>query len=255
MKKAVFLDRDGTIIFDKVYLTDPEGVELVPGAGAALRRMMDLGYILVLVSNQSLIGRGMGTSEQVDAVNARMAQILARDGVRFAGMYYCPHTPADRCGCRKAEPGLLIEAAEALDIALDDSIMIGDNASDVEAGRAAGCSSNFLIGEWDAREGSVVMPTIEAAVDAVVARAEDEAAHPETLVEHEKEVARSLWARVPIYVKRVIAMWIGVLVGALAYLSVFRYLAPESTVPMGAWLAFVVLGVVMLLSGWIRGSK
>lgn len=255
MKKAVFLDRDGTIILDKVYLTDPEGVELVPGAGESLRRMMDAGYILVLVSNQSLIGRGMGTSAQVEAVNARMAQIFARAGVRFDGMYFCPHTPDDQCGCRKAEPGLLLEAAEAQDIALDESIMIGDNASDVEAGRAAGCALNILIGEWDEREGATVVRTLKDAADAVVAKAEYDEAHRETFVEHEKEVVRSSWARVPAYVKRVLAMWVGVIVGAIVFTNVFTFLAPESSVPLGAWLIFIALGIGMMIWGWIRESK
>lgn len=255
MKKAVFIDRDGTIIFDRVYLTDPEQVELVPAAGASLRRMIDAGYILVLITNQSLIGRGMGTSAQVDAVHARMAQLLARDGVRFAGMYYCPHTPEDQCGCRKAEPGLLLEATEALDIELDASVMIGDNASDVEAGLAAGCPLNILIGEWDDREGAVVVPTLQAAADVVVARAEAEAAHRETVFEHEKEIVQSTWGRVPGYIKRVLAMWVGVLLGALAFTTVFGFLAPGSTVPAGAWVAFGVLGIVMMVTGWIRGSK
>jgi D-glycero-D-manno-heptose 1,7-bisphosphate phosphatase len=141
---AVFLDRDGTLIEDVGYPRDPSEVRVLPGTAEALRRLESGGMLLVIVSNQSGVGRGIVTTAEAAAVDAEFRRQFAERGVTFAGVYYCPHGPEDGCGCRKPEPGMLIRAAEELKIALAASFMVGDKASDSSAGKRAGCRSVVL---------------------------------------------------------------------------------------------------------------
>ena len=143
-RRAVFLDRDGTIIVDRGYLADPDGVALLPGAVTALRTLRARGYALVVVSNQSGIARGLIRPDEHARVAARVVELLASEGVPLDAAYYCPHGPDDGCACRKPAPGMLRQAAEAHCIDLTASLMVGDKASDLEAGRAAGCKTAFL---------------------------------------------------------------------------------------------------------------
>ncbi len=144
-RRAVFLDRDGTIIYDRGYLRDPEQVQLLPGAGEALSRLRKEGFYLVLVSNQSGIGRGLMTSEDLKQVHRRLVTLLAKHSVRLDGVYYCPHAPWEGCICRKPAPGMLLRAADELGINLTGSFMVGDKSEDIEAGKRAGCRT-ILIG-------------------------------------------------------------------------------------------------------------
>ncbi len=170
MNKAVFLDRDGTVIEHVHYVTDPAKVAIVPGGVEALRQLWDDGYLLVVVSNQSLVGRGYGTIEDVEAVNARMLELLAEGGVTIDCVKYCPHRPEDDCPNRKPQPGMLQEAAEELDIDLARSVMIGDNITDTEAGKNAGCSLNVLLGVAEGSARPVVAKDLPEAVEFVLAR-------------------------------------------------------------------------------------
>jgi len=140
---GIFLDRDGTVIDDTGYIGDPDLVHFLPGVFAALRRLQDAGYQLVVISNQSGIGRGVITQGQYDLVAQRIDKDLAQHGIRIA-TYYCPHSPDDGCSCRKPSPYLLSRAAQDLDIDLSRSYMIGDRLTDVEAGAAAGCKTILL---------------------------------------------------------------------------------------------------------------
>jgi histidinol-phosphate phosphatase family protein len=144
-RRAIFLDRDGTLIVDVGYPRDPADVALLPGASDVLRALQRT-WLLVIVSNQSGIGRGLITPEEATAVHDKMISLFAAEGVAFAGVYYCPHAPGARCDCRKPAPGLLLDAGLELDIDVSQSIMIGDKASDVEAGRTAGCAHVIRIG-------------------------------------------------------------------------------------------------------------
>lgn len=146
MRRAVFLDRDGTLIEDRGYLADPTGVRLVEGAARALARLRGGGWLLVVVSNQSGLARGLIRPDQHERVHARFVEALAAEGASLDASYYCLHGPADGCACRKPAPGMLREAARAHDIDLTASLMVGDKASDVEAGRAAGCRTAVLGG-------------------------------------------------------------------------------------------------------------
>lgn len=135
---VLFLDRDGVIIVDKDYLSDPDGVELVPGAAAAMAQAAAAGYLLIGLSNQSGLGRGRFGSAELAAVMARVELELSRHGVVLDAMYYCPHAPEDGCRCRKPGPGLLEEAALSFRWEAARSWVIGDKASDVELGRRHG---------------------------------------------------------------------------------------------------------------------
>jgi D,D-heptose 1,7-bisphosphate phosphatase len=148
VNKAVLLDRDGTLIRDHPYLADPALVELERGALAALRRLADAGYLLVLVTNQSGIGRGLYGLRDYQAVQARLEELLREGGVALARTYYCPHHPTEargefkqRCACRKPAPGMLEQAVRELDLERGACVMVGDSPADVGAGRAAGMAT------------------------------------------------------------------------------------------------------------------
>lgn len=145
MKRAVFIDRDGTINVEKEYLYLAEEFEFIPGAAQAIRLLNEAGFLVVVVTNQSGVARGYYTEEDVHLLHRYIASRLERDGSTVDAWFYCPHHPAGRgsyalpCRCRKPQPGMLLEAARRFDIDLEASIMIGDKLVDVEAGRAAGC--------------------------------------------------------------------------------------------------------------------
>lgn len=143
LRPTVFLDRDGTLIYDTGYIRDWRQVEMIPGVGEALRNIQKH-YCLVIVSNQSGVGRGIITNEESRQVHERTISLLADCQIHLDGAYYCPHTPNDHCVCRKPAPGLLIQAAVDLKIDLARSIIIGDKPSDIQAGKAAGCRTVFL---------------------------------------------------------------------------------------------------------------
>jgi histidinol-phosphate phosphatase family protein len=140
------LDRDGTLIADRHYLADPEGVELLPGAAEGLRQLRLLGLGLVVVTNQSGVGRGFFTSTQVERVNQRMCALLAAAGVHLDGIFVCPHAPEAGCNCRKPQPGLALAASRALGFSLGEAMVIGDRATDIELGRRIGAVT-FLLGK------------------------------------------------------------------------------------------------------------
>lgn len=140
-KKYIFLDRDGTIIVDKHYLSDPKGVELLPGAAPGLKAMQDVGYGLIIVTNQSGIGRGYFGLEDMHRVNARMAELLLEHGVRLDGLYYCPHGPDEACECRKPAPGMAQQAVSDLRFDPTQSVVIGDKLADLGLGRAIGAKT------------------------------------------------------------------------------------------------------------------
>ena len=137
MSKALFLDRDGTLILDKVYLADPAGVELIPGTAGALGRARSLGYKLFLFTNQSGIGRGLHTIEDTHRVNTRMLELLGFPGAVFDGICVAPEAPGQPIAYRKPSPRYILEtlAAHALDSA--HCWMVGDSAADIAAGLAA----------------------------------------------------------------------------------------------------------------------
>ncbi len=141
---AVFLDRDGTIIEDVGYPRDPAEVRLLPGAAEGLRRLDDAGFRLVVVSNQSGVGRGLVSQDDLQRTHARLLELLRYHGVELAGAYYCTHAPWEGCTCRKPSPEALRRASADLGLHLGMSFLVGDKASDIDAGRRAGCRTILL---------------------------------------------------------------------------------------------------------------
>lgn len=153
---VLFLDRDGVIIVDKDYLSDPDAVELVPGAGAAMARAARAGRLLVGLSNQSGFGRGYFGQAELDAVMKRVEAELAREGVALDGLYYCPHAPDQGCRCRKPGPGLLEEASASFAWEAGRTWVIGDKASDVELGRRHGLGAVLVGTGYGAQQAELV---------------------------------------------------------------------------------------------------
>src|SRR5688572_18922419 len=145
MNRAVFLDRDGTLNVEKNYLSDPGQLQVFPGAGPALRRLMDAGFKLFIITNQSGIGRGYYTEGDMHLVNARLSEVLAADGVRFEKVYFSPESPEQPSQTRKPSPQLLFDARDEFGIDLAQSYMIGDKIIDVECGWNAGVKKSILV--------------------------------------------------------------------------------------------------------------
>jgi histidinol-phosphate phosphatase family protein len=137
-RAPVFLDRDGTLIVEKHYLRDPAAVCLERGVAAGLELLAGLGHPLVVVSNQSGIGRGLLETRDAERVNDRVAELLREQGVRIAGWYLCPHAPDTGCDCRKPKSGMALAAARELGLSLAGSYVIGDKRSDLELADAIG---------------------------------------------------------------------------------------------------------------------
>lgn len=133
--RAVILDRDGTLVVERHYLSDPDQVELLPGVAEGLRLLAQRGFRLVVVTNQSGIGRGYFDMERLAQIHERMRTLLAAEDVSLDGIYVCPHTPADRCRCRKPAPALVKAAAADLDFKAADAWVVGDKPCDIELGR------------------------------------------------------------------------------------------------------------------------
>lgn len=166
--KAVLFDRDGTLIADRHYLGDPAGVTPLPGARVALRRLRDAGLAVGVVSNQSGVGRGLLTGEQVRAVNERVEEKLGP----FSYWAVCCHAPDAGCGCRKPAPGLVIQAAEAIGVTPADCAVIGDIGADMEAARSAGARGVLVptrrTRPQEIRTAHQVAPDLLTAVDLVL---------------------------------------------------------------------------------------
>lgn len=167
---AAFLDRDGTLIEERSYLGDPDGVTLLPGVVEGLQALQDRGYRLIVVTNQSGIARGLIRAADYDRVRQRLDELLARSGIALDGVYVCPHHPAitGPCDCRKPGLALYRQASAEHDIDLTASVFIGDKTSDVEPAAALG-GRGILVRTGYGR-------TSETAVDAAVAVADDFAA-------------------------------------------------------------------------------
>jgi D-glycero-D-manno-heptose 1,7-bisphosphate phosphatase len=141
LRSAVFLDRDGTINEERGYLREPEAVTILPTVCEALALLNALKIPVIIVTNQSALGRGLMSKAEFYAVSAALWRALQACNVHYDALYYCPHTP-DRvplCTCRKPRPGLLLQAAVDFNLDLSRSYIIGDKQSDLEAGHAAGC--------------------------------------------------------------------------------------------------------------------
>jgi D-glycero-D-manno-heptose 1,7-bisphosphate phosphatase len=146
MYPAIFLDRDGVLIENKSdYVRNWSQVKIIPEAIQALSLRMARRYKIVIVTNQSAVGRGLLTLETAHEINRRLVQLIGRHGGRVDGVYMCPHRPDDGCLCRKPRPGLLLQAAKELSLDLQSSWMIGDAWSDMQAGQRADVRQKILL--------------------------------------------------------------------------------------------------------------
>lgn len=143
--RHLLLDRDGTLIRDAHYLSDPDGVKLLPGVADTLCALAGQGMSFYLVSNQSGIGRGMFPADAAHAVNERMASLLAPYGVHFSDMLFCPHAPEDRCDCRKPAPGMWRQLQGRHNLDPGECLMVGDKKEDMRFAAAAGLALRALV--------------------------------------------------------------------------------------------------------------
>lgn len=179
-KRYVLLDRDGTIIVEREYLADPAGVELLPRSAEGLRKLQAAGFGLVVVTNQSGIGRGFFDEAALAAVHARLRELLSTENITLDGIYYCPHVVDAGCACRKPRTGLAKQAAHDLGFDAAQTIVVGDKAIDVELAEALGamsilvrtgygaateqkgaCRPNFIADDLGAAADWSLQPTVE----------------------------------------------------------------------------------------------
>lgn len=166
-RPAVFVDRDGTVIRERDYLSDPGGVELVPGAVEALAAFRAAGYGVVIVTNQSGIARGLYDTAAYRRVEAEVERQLREGGVEVERSYHCPHHPdfTGPCECRKPAPGLFLQAADELDLDLERSIWVGDRLRDVEPARAFGGRGILVRTGYGSEEAAAAPPEVTVVDD------------------------------------------------------------------------------------------
>ncbi len=186
-QRAIFFDRDGTLIVNKHYLDDPAQVELIPGAVAALREAQELGYLRLVVSNQSGVARGITSIEQVRAVNARFVELLAQENITLEGLEFCPHHPdfTGTCECRKPGRGLVDRFLQDYEIDLSASYVIGDSQVDLGLGRSIGAGT--ILVETGYGSGVKAKLTAELQPDFIAA---DVLAALRWIAEHERSGSR-----------------------------------------------------------------
>ena len=143
-RRVVMLDRDGTVIKECHYLSEPGQVELLPGVGEGLRQLQEMGLGLVLLTNQSGLNRGYFGWEEVERVHQVLRELLEVEGVELEGIFICPHRPEEGCGCRKPEPGLVDQAAQEMGFDPQAGFLIGDKGCDIDVGKRVGAQT-FLV--------------------------------------------------------------------------------------------------------------
>jgi D-glycero-D-manno-heptose 1,7-bisphosphate phosphatase len=144
MNRAVFLDRDGTLHEDPGYLHEPDKLVVFPDVPIALNLLKSAEFLLIVVTNQSAIGEGMYSQSDMEAVHQALQDHLAQFNVQIDDFFFCPHSISEDCDCRKPKPGMLLAARDKHDIDLNASFLIGDHVTDMEAGKAAGCTTIFV---------------------------------------------------------------------------------------------------------------
>lgn len=169
--RLVVLDRDGVINRDSPdFVRSPADFEPLPGSLAAIARLTEGGFTIVVATNQSGIARGLFTPETLEAIHARMHAAVAAAGGRIAAVFVCPHGPDDGCGCRKPAPGLLHQAAERFGVPLAGVPVIGDSGRDLEAARAAGARPMLVLtGNGERTAGTAAATGVEVFADLAAA--------------------------------------------------------------------------------------
>ncbi|MEN8256081.1 MAG: D-glycero-beta-D-manno-heptose 1,7-bisphosphate 7-phosphatase [Verrucomicrobiota bacterium] len=164
-RRALFLDRDGVVNVDRGYVSCVEDFEFMTDVFSVLRSLSSKGYLLVVVTNQSGIGRGYYTEEDFQKLTSWMLKRFADEGVEITAIYSCPHSPEEGCSCRKPEPGMILQAKEELGLNLSSSWMIGDKESDMQAAKAAGIPSRVLLGTEPSPSSTHAVESLEALLE------------------------------------------------------------------------------------------
>jgi len=172
VRRFVLLDRDGTINREVGYVLRPQDLRLIPGALEALRELQDLGLGLVVVTNQSPVGRNTLTPAGLEAIHGHLRELLAEGGVTLDGIEYCPHLPDEGCACRKPGTAMVDRAAHAHGFDPSEAWVVGDHAGDMQMGRAVGAGTILVL----SGHGELERPAAEASADHVVADLREAAA-------------------------------------------------------------------------------
>ena len=175
MNKAVFLDRDG-VINGKApgdgYITRWQDFRILPGVAEAIRRLRDAGFLVIVITNQRCVAKGLLSESELQEIHQNMVRMLRRQKAAINAVYYCPHEVDENCGCRKPRPGMILQAARDHQIDLHSSWMVGDDCRDVETGKAAGCKTILLAAthaaHHSAPQADFVVPSLDEAVEYIV---------------------------------------------------------------------------------------
>ena len=145
-KYTVFLDRDGVINHDSdAYIKHPDELHFIPQSPDAVALLTANGFQVILITNQSAVGRGMISRQTLDDIFKKMTRGVEQAGGRIKDIFFCPHTPDEGCECRKPKPGMILDAVRSHGIDLEHSVMVGDSAKDIECGKNAGCAKTILV--------------------------------------------------------------------------------------------------------------
>lgn len=173
-KKAVFLDRDGTINEEVNYLSKIKQIKILPTVPSAIKLLNENDFLVIIITNQSGIARGYFTEKELEGINSHLVNELSKNGAKINGIFICPHHPDSQCDCRKPKTGLLKEAADEFDLDLSSSYMVGDKYTDLKTGINEGCKTILVktgygkgeaekIGGWDFKPDLVAEDLLEAA--------------------------------------------------------------------------------------------
>jgi D-glycero-D-manno-heptose 1,7-bisphosphate phosphatase len=173
-RRVALIDRDGTIIVDKVYLRDPDGIEFAPGAIEGLRLLRDAGFALVLITNQSGLARGYFDGARLEQIHDRLRSMLAAEGLSLEAIYVCPHGPDEGCDCRKPAPGMVRSAMQDLGFGPGEAVLIGDSDADMGAAAAAGVAGLRVVSDGKSAAIGAAVDFLEAARRACVLLAQRE---------------------------------------------------------------------------------